>query len=189
MTNLRQTGRLKPYSRGIEATLRLMDISIISGSLVALQHFLLHARFESYLLLGLLSSLCFLAVSSAANLYRSHRLEKRLLELLDILKCWGATIMAILLLGFAFKITDYYSRILIGTWFLMCPLMLMVTRIVIRGIAVRARSQGHNTRAAAIIGKGDTLSAIKNLFLAESTEQVRAVKTREFGQRRAKMSA
>jgi putative colanic acid biosynthesis UDP-glucose lipid carrier transferase len=166
MTKLDNKGYIRPYSREIDVVLRLLDAVIICGGLLAMHHLYATRRLDSYLLLGTLSALTFTVMSSLSNMYRSHRLEKRIQESLEIFKNWSLSFAMMLVLGFALKLTEHYSRLLVGTWFICTPGVMILCRLLIRGFAVRLRRNGYNSRSVAIIGDGPRTEETKKKILA-----------------------
>jgi putative colanic acid biosynthesis UDP-glucose lipid carrier transferase len=69
-----------------------------------------------------------------------------------VLLAWVVTVIALVLLGFATKRSDDYSRVVSFGWFLAVPLVLCGWRLFVRSFLRAVRAHGRNTRRAAILG-------------------------------------
>ena len=125
------------------------------------------SRLEIYVLLAFGSAGTFAIISSFFHLYRSHRMENRGLEAFELVRNWVITLGLMLLIGFILKLTNQYSRLLVTTWAACAPGILVLSRLLIRGMAVRMRENGYNSRKAAIIGTGARAESIRQTILSK----------------------
>ena len=71
----------------------------------------------------------------------------------------------LLVLGYSLKTTHELSRIVLGSWSLATPFVLLSWRVVMRSILENARSKGYNTRSAVIFGTDSNAVALaKNIL-------------------------
>ncbi len=98
--------------------------------------------------------LCFISFQSF-QLYRSWRGWKYFLELIVVLKAWGAVIGLVLFYFFIFKISIAYSRVVILVWSLSTPFILFFIHVVARKVLRFVRSNGKNVRRAVVVGAGE----------------------------------
>jgi len=118
-----------------------------------------------YSLASITACLLFSLSSKFTHIYASWRGESLLVEFAEVLKVWSGCVLACLLLAYAFKVTGDYSRLAIGFWFLLTPLMLIILRAVTR-LSLRVfRSQGRNTKKVVIIGTGKVAQSLAESFI------------------------
>jgi putative colanic acid biosynthesis UDP-glucose lipid carrier transferase len=136
---------------------RLYDICVIAGALLAM-HAIAHGlrfRIQYYLPLALISAMTFQLMAEATSLYRSYRSESCYREAANILKIWTLTILLLLAVGFAAKITALYSRVLLMLWTLLVPLCLCLSHAAVRFLLRSIRHLGLNYRRIAVVGFTD----------------------------------
>ena len=99
--------------------------------------------------------LCFLLlwhfIFTWAGLYRSRRLSSPIRESWDVLKATSLGSIAVLTVGFLLRIELITPRFMITFW-VICTLLTVVSRLVIRAFQARARLQGRNLRRILIVG-------------------------------------
>ena len=110
---------------------------------------------ERYTLLSTIAVVLYYLCAEAFNLYRGHRGDPGQTEISTVLASWSAVAIATLFLGYAFKVTQEYSRLAIGTWFLLAPMLLGGWRAVGRQYVRYLRAHGYNSRTVAIVGMGE----------------------------------
>ena len=161
-----QQGFIKQHQSFFSLIQELADAAIIGASLwlaIILQgrewshHY--HVAFVSF-------ALCFYLISRYNALYQSWRVQAFSQEAFVVLKSFVSVFVTLLVLAFILHITDTYSRLVIGTWMLLCPVLLLTFRMVVRIILRMKRSSGRNIRTVAIAGAGSLGAA-----LADSIEQ------------------
>ncbi|NRB37119.1 MAG: undecaprenyl-phosphate glucose phosphotransferase [Pseudomonadales bacterium] len=153
-----QQGYIHRNQRLISAVQRLLDLLVISSCLFIsniLYHDAIWAVPAPYLITGLLASCFFYVVGSSNGLYQSWRFEELASELKLILNTWIVTVIGLLAVGWAVKISSDLSRVVIGSWFLIAPVILLFTRFIVRQVLKHLRKKGLNTRTIAVVGGGD----------------------------------
>jgi Undecaprenyl-phosphate glucose phosphotransferase len=87
--------------------------------------------------------------------YRVPRLQALSWQMSRLLLAWSAVVLFLLVVGFAGKITDDYSRGWTFAWFLATPVVLLAERGVIHHAASRWWRDGRLARHIAVVGAGD----------------------------------
>lgn len=107
-------------------------------------------------LVAITAVILFLSSGIANRLYRGWRGEPLSQELFRVTLVWFEVMLVLLLLGFATQTSVQYSRLAIGTWFVLVPLMLCISRIGVRLTLRVLRRFGYNTKTVAIAGASET---------------------------------
>jgi putative colanic acid biosynthesis UDP-glucose lipid carrier transferase len=161
-----QSGFIKQYHSFFTLIQELADVALIGLSLwLALlirgqewaYHY--HVAFVSF-------SLCFYLIARYRGLYQSWRSQTFTQEAIVVIRTFMATLFILLMVAFALKSTEVYSRMVMVSWLLLCPLWLLSFRLLVRFYLRMKRTTGRNTRTVAIAG-ADSLA----IALADSIEQ------------------
>lgn len=157
-----QQGYVHRNQRLISVIQRSLDLLIILGCLLIcniIYHQSLSMAPAQYFISGLLGASFFYVVAGTNGLYQSWRFEAISSELKLILHSWFASVMILLAIGWAVKVSSDLSRVVIGSWFVFTPIILLFSRIFMRRVLKQLRKKGHNTRNIAIVGGGDLACA------------------------------
>lgn len=116
---------------------RLFQLRLLDGVLIALSLPLLalvrgNYLQEEYLTLLLLSLVLFEWLAGLHGLYATWRLRPLHVEVRLVSIVWAEVAVGLVLVGFVFKVTALYSRLLISVWLLLVPLMLALVRWALR---------------------------------------------------------
>jgi len=134
---------------------KIVDAAIIVAVLVASVLLYRPAWDVKYSLAALLAAILFFLFAEIAGLYRPWRGETLKRQFFQIVFVWAETFFVLMLLAYALKTSDYYSRIAIGLWLVTTPLILsgwrMTARILFSRIAARELLQ----RNAVVWGSGE----------------------------------
>lgn len=106
-------------------------------------------------------------VAESSDLYRSWRGVPFKKYVFLILLVWLPVAAILLLMGWATKTTENYSRLAMGTWLVLTPLVLILARLVVFELLMLCRKRGFNTKSVAIVGS--TGVAVELIHLIEST--------------------
>lgn len=147
-------GSTSPDGQDFRLLAKITDVSVISAGLW-LVCWVLDRYWTDHAAAGIIAAPVFLLLSDFFRIYRSWRGESLWRECLMLAAVWLMTIFVLLLLGYASKTTDSYSRLAIGLWFLITPLLLFVWRFGWRLLAGHWRSRGYDIRRVAIVGSGE----------------------------------
>lgn len=138
----------------LDIVLRVSDVLVIT--LVALAAYRIQfGDFELELpyTSGLIRTvLLALVVFPAAGLYRSWRGESSQREIGRLWLAWASVMVVQLLITWALKTTDHYSRVVAGVWFASAGVVLTLDRLVLRWILGYMRARGVDSRRVLLIG-------------------------------------
>jgi putative colanic acid biosynthesis UDP-glucose lipid carrier transferase len=106
---------------------------------------------DRYMILGIITFFISLKIFSELNLLDTWQQVSFKAYGRDILLGWGINIGILLFLGFALKSTENFSRLVLFTWFLTVPLVLLTTLGLIRKLLLSYRSE-NRLRPVVIVG-------------------------------------
>jgi putative colanic acid biosynthesis UDP-glucose lipid carrier transferase len=134
---------------------RLSDALCIAGGLwISIQRGLT-AEAVMYVALAAVAMVVYYLAAEMAGMYRSWRGVSAHREAIGAIGCWTCTLMVLLLLGFLTKHTHDFSRISAVTWFIVTPALMILCRMLTRGVQRILRLLGCNVRQFAIVGVND----------------------------------
>ena len=110
---------------------------------------------EKYTLLAITAVIIFYVVAKINDLYTSSRYRILTQEITPLLVAWFIVVAVLLLLGYMLKISHEYSRVVLGLWFVVTPVSLILWRFVLKSTLGYFRSKGYNTRRVVIIGDSE----------------------------------
>ena len=133
---------------------RMTDaLSVVAGLAIAsLEPQARWTTTEHYLLAGLSAILFYGFVAELSGMYRSWRGVSTQREIFSVLFVWVFTSFLLLGLGFMTKHTGEFSRLVLFTWFVVSPVLMICCRLGIRLLQRILRTLGYNSRNFAIIG-------------------------------------
>ncbi|WP_430462255.1 undecaprenyl-phosphate glucose phosphotransferase [Thalassolituus sp. LLYu03] len=149
MTN---QGLIKSNQSSFSVAYRIADAAIILSVLLLCAQSYQVPFSERYLASGLIGVLAFLLIGESADLYRSWRAATTLRMLAVSSMSWAGACCLLLLLGFFAKVSEEFSRLVVGSWMLGGLFALTGWRLVLRKILFGLRERGYNTRRVAIVG-------------------------------------
>ncbi len=150
--DMEKKGLIRSYETEFAFLFRLADIGIIGGSLFVLTLLYVGEFNRDYNLIGVIAIISYLLGAESANLYRSWRTNTLREQCQLTLLPWFVATVILLALGYFTKTGVDFSRVVIGAWFVVAPILLMLWRCVYRFVLLNLRKQGFNTRRAVIIG-------------------------------------
>jgi len=143
------------YESEFDILKRIIDgVIIILSSLLACRLYG-QAYNEMYIIMAISAALLFYLVSKFNNLYISSRYRRITQEITPLLLTWFNVIIGLLILGYIFKVTHEYSRMVLGIWFLATPVALLLWRLLLKSGLGYFRSRGHFSRKVVIVGTGE----------------------------------
>lgn len=113
----------------------------------------------SYQVTVVLALLLTLVVFRFAGLYEALRSRSVLEEMRAVGLSWSAVVLALIVLGFAFKVSAEFSRLWSGYWAVAAGLLLLAARLAARRIMVSAAARGMRRRVL-IVGSGELAAAV-----------------------------
>ena len=161
-----QQGYIHRNQRLISVIQRVLDMLLICACLFIANMIYHEAAWVvpgHYMIAGLLGGLLFYIVGNSTGLYQSWRFEGMATELKLLLHTWGIAVIMLLAAGWAVKVSSELSRVVMGSWFLLTPVALLLSRILVRKVLSHLRKKGKNTRNIAVVGAGELAQS----FVAE----------------------
>ena len=138
------------------ALYRTVDIVIISIFFLAALYLHDVDFTTQYQLVLLINIASFLFFSQTLELYRSWRTSSTLTMISYTTITWVIGCTILVMLAYFSKTGTYYSRLVIGTWFLSTAISLNLWRLIFRALLFRFRRFGLNTKQVIIIGATPT---------------------------------
>jgi len=141
---------------------RLLDAGIVLLSLFLLRDYfqIESSNRQLYIPPALLAIIFYFLAAESVSLYRSFRLATQSEIAKKIIVSWGVTTLLLFLIALATKSSTEYSRLAMGSWLILCPILLITGHFCLQGILTRVRSQEKNLHPYAILGDDES---IKNL--------------------------
>ena len=150
-------GHFKKHRHILSIVLQCLDLFLVV-SFLHISYYGYYSTFtilpSHYLITASLGGILTYFYHSNAGIYQSWRSQKLLDQALQILKVWFMIAMTLVVIAWGLKASENFSRIIIGSWLLLSPIAMILSRIIIRGILIQARNKGHNSRNIAIAGTG-----------------------------------
>ncbi|WP_127028992.1 undecaprenyl-phosphate glucose phosphotransferase [Candidatus Methylobacter oryzae] len=143
---------LRPYASRISFLQRLLDAFLIF--FVYWIGFVLHDNEwdTKRILVSLLAAVFFALFAEIKGLYNSWRINSLMDEIRTLLSIWLIVVSTLLMLAFATKTSEIFSRLVVLTWFVAAPTALIIVRLSVRGLLRYIRRHGTNTRTVAVVG-------------------------------------
>ncbi len=138
----------------LDIVLRVSDVLVIAAVALAIYRIQFgDLELELPYTSGLIRTvLLVLVVFPAAGIYRSWRGESSQLEIGRLWLAWAGVMVVQLLIAWALKTTEHYSRVAASTWFVSAGVVLTIDRLVLRWILGYIRARGMDSRRVLLIG-------------------------------------
>lgn len=133
----------------------LLDAVVICATLFitySIHHQIFWQIPTPYILLMILGAVFFYISAVSTKIYGSWRADQLTRHISRVFQVWLFTIIGLILLGWALKTTEYYSRVVMALWFVLTPIFLGLTRWCTRAVLGYIRTQGRNTRMITLVG-------------------------------------
>lgn len=149
----------------------ILDSLMVIISAVLSWYFIapLDAQEVLYVILGSVSVLLFLLISSMLGVYQSYRAITDLEGLLRLSWVWLIFAVALLLGLWAFKLSEDFSRLWLGCWFVAGWLLSVLWRSFAYMLLKQLRAKGFDQKKVAIVGAGDLGKKLINRVNVEKT--------------------
>lgn len=138
--------------RSLDLLQPTLDAVAILGSLYAIKIAARGWMDDAGIVLGLMAAIIFLILSRITGLSRTSDRGNANHEITAIMLTWGMTVMSLAVLGFATRYGQVFARSLMLAWAVLAPMMVALSRMLIRIILQSAISQGYASRRVAIAG-------------------------------------
>jgi Undecaprenyl-phosphate glucose phosphotransferase len=134
---------------------RLLDPFIIWASLILLTWVYDETFTGYYLVLIVVTFFISTYVYEQTAIYRNWRRGRLLAYIRDTLVGWSIVVIILILIGYAANFYPFYSERVILLWFVVAPLALISSHLIMRMIFAGMKAD-KKTRSAVIIGANDT---------------------------------
>lgn len=126
-----------------------------------------------YAALILLGSATTVAALEVANAYQIPRLRQPVITIGTVVAIWLGVLALMSLVGFFLKIADDFSRVWLGSWFLVGLVLLVSLRLVMARLIRRWSRNGSMERRAVIVGGGEAAEKLIRAIEQEPYNDIR----------------
>jgi putative colanic acid biosynthesis UDP-glucose lipid carrier transferase len=145
-------GLIKPLGGKLGVLSRILDGLLIFAALWVCGHLFNVELHTPYWFALAWAVILFLLIAEARGLYQSWRLAPIYQEAVQVALVWMTVFMLLVVLAFSTKTSVIYSRLVIFSWALLAPALMVALRLVVRWGLRELRRNGRNTRTLAIAG-------------------------------------
>jgi putative colanic acid biosynthesis UDP-glucose lipid carrier transferase len=115
-------------------------------------------------MLALVANISYIFFAELFALYRSWRAASLKEMLFYAFVSWALTLFPVFMFLFFTKESDYFSRVVLGSWIVSTVIALCAWRVIFRQVLFSLRRKGLNTRSVGLVGlTGRGLSLIKEI--------------------------
>ncbi|QEF97011.1 UDP-glucose:undecaprenyl-phosphate glucose-1-phosphate transferase [Stieleria maiorica] len=129
-----------------------LDAISILGSLYVVKQVARGWMDDAGMVLGLLAVIIFLILSKITGVSRTRDRGNANDEITAIMVTWVMTVMSLTVIGFATRYGEVFARSLMFIWAVIAPMMVALSRMLLRIIQQSAKRRGYGTRRVAIAG-------------------------------------
>tara|TARA_Y100000296_G_scaffold48185_1_gene55211 strand:- start:5141 stop:6544 length:1404 start_codon:yes stop_codon:yes gene_type:complete len=145
-------GLIRSNENSFGVLYRVIDLSIILMTLFVCVIGYEITPHVGYLTAGLIASMSYLLVAESLEVYRSWRAATAVRMVTVTSSAWVLVATGLLVLAFFAKVSEEFSRLVMGTWMLGALVFLSTWRLIFRLFLKEIRLRGYNTRRVAIVG-------------------------------------
>jgi len=155
--NTPTSGFIRPFSSELATLTRVLDALLIWLCLKLLcQLYPINSDYaNAYQYLSIISVALYLLVANVRSVYRSARLEGYFQIAQKIVGAWFIVFFLLIAIAFLTKSSDIFSRVIITSWLILTPALLITERLVIFVILRFMRAQGSNARTYLVFGNAE----------------------------------
>jgi len=143
--------RIKYYGEESTVAFKLFDLFWIALILIVFAHSYLSAVSRIYQTALCLVLIVYYVIAEIAGVYRPNRYTTLTQTSVAILTTWSVCVAMSLSIAFFFKVSEDYSRVVLGAWFAVTPFVLIFWRFTCRHLNRFLRPH-HNKEKSIIIG-------------------------------------
>jgi putative colanic acid biosynthesis UDP-glucose lipid carrier transferase len=144
-------GMVRPYENRFATLAKLADFAVIYCVFWGLCY-ILNEPWENHFGVASLAAVLFVFFGEIVTVYHTRRGGRLFEEISKIVTCWLVISSLLLFIGYALKLSQDFSRLLIMLWFAAVPLSLSLWRIILNMALRFVRSYGLNSRSYVIAG-------------------------------------
>ena len=145
-------GLIRSNENSFGVLYRVIDLSIILMTLLVCVIGYEITPHVGYLTAGLIASMSYLLVAESLEVYRSWRAATALRMITVTSSAWVLVATGLIVLAFFAKVSEDFSRLVMGTWMVGALVFLSTWRLIFRLFLKEIRLRGYNTRRVAIVG-------------------------------------
>ncbi|KZZ05327.1 undecaprenyl-phosphate glucose phosphotransferase, partial [Oleibacter sp. HI0075] len=145
-------GLIRSNENSFGVLYRVIDLSIILMTLFVCVIGYEITPHVGYLTAGLIASMSYLLVAESLEVYRSWRAATALRMITVTSSAWVLVASGLIVLAFFAKVSEDFSRLVMGTWMVGALVFLSTWRLIFRLFLKEIRLRGYNTRRVAIVG-------------------------------------
>ena len=145
-------GLIRSNENSFGVLYRVIDLSIILMTLFVCVIGYEITPHVGYLTAGLIASMSYLLVAESLEVYRSWRAATALRMITVTSSAWVLVATGLIVLAFFAKVSEDFSRLVMGTWMVGALVFLSTWRLIFRLFLKEIRLRGYNTRRVAIVG-------------------------------------
>lgn len=155
--NTPTSGYIRPFSSELATLTRVLDALLIWLCLKLLcQLYPINSdHADAYQYLSIISVALYLLVANVRSVYRSARLEGYFQIAQKIIGAWFIVFFLLIAIAFLTKSSDIFSRVIVTSWLILTPALLITERLVIFVILRFMRAQGSNARTYLVLGNAE----------------------------------
>jgi len=166
--HLRSDGMRPPSGMLLSLTSRLIDVSLVTLSLVVpAKIYRVHWDDRFTVAVGL-AVVAFQTAAILSGLYRSWHGTKKSDEATAVLGTWLGTVPVLLLAAFLTKTTDHFSRVVMTAWLVGAPLSVVLYRMMVRGLTRVFYKRSTSAQRIVIAGATESGLALSKRLSAQS---------------------
>jgi putative colanic acid biosysnthesis UDP-glucose lipid carrier transferase len=153
-------GVMKSYRLAFSALQRLLDALLIAGSLVAASLALGRDWSSPQSGMALVAIIIFLLIGQVWGLYHPTAIRSADDEFKAAFVTWALTCITMVVIAFLSKVSADYSRLEAVAWWLLAPMPLIYSRLLLRAASNWVHKNGRNTKTVGIAGASSVAEAI-----------------------------
>jgi putative colanic acid biosynthesis UDP-glucose lipid carrier transferase len=171
-------GFFKRNSARVAFIQKFLDAGVLFLLLYIAVYFRVGAWSKDYTILALAAFFFYYICAHFQEMYQSWRGQPIFQEIKALFFVWLGMVFSLMSAGYTLKVSEVYSRLVVGSWLLSSFFCLAAIRIGIRLFLRSARVRGINTRSIALVGSGG--SAEMAVKAVEGNPWLGIVLTRRF---------
>ncbi len=148
-------GIMKKYHTWLSLGQRIADALLVFLVLMLLCQIYLGEFTKLYQVVGMLATMITWIAMGAVDAYRAWRGSSLWQQIRVVLLGWGLVVCSLVTLAWATQYGDDFSRVVMGSWFVLSPVIIIAFRALQQTFLKHLRAQGFNTRQVVIVGAGD----------------------------------
>ncbi|UJF17123.1 undecaprenyl-phosphate glucose phosphotransferase [Vibrio sp. SS-MA-C1-2] len=130
---------------------------------------------QNYLMLFGGFTALFLILAQAFGLYKTWKINLLKEQAIALIVPWTLSLLSFSLVMFLTKSSESFSRVVLGTWFIVAPITLFALRIVVNKVVTYLYLIGYNSKNAIIIGLNENSLLMANQIINNKQEPINII--------------